>query len=249
MSGFKDHFSARAPLYARYRPRYPEPLFSWLSAITPSHDRAWDCATGSGQAAASLCHHFDLVIATDPSTSQIAASIREPGPAYAAMTAERAAIADGSVALITVAQALHWFDTHAFFGEALRVLEPGGILAVWSYGLCTITPAIDRVIERFYAERLDGFWSPERAMVDDGYASVSLPLPEITAPSFSMDERWSLDHLVGYLSTWSAVAKFAAQTGEDAVAPVASELGSLWGDPASSRRVTWPLALRVGRSG
>ena len=248
MKGFEDHFSARAPLYARYRPRYPDSLFTWLAAITPSRRRAWDCATGSGQAAVSLCRHFDLVIATDASTSQIAPSLRAPGPVYAAMTAERAAIANGSVALVTIAQALHWFDAGAFFGEAQRVLEPRGVIAAWSYGLCSITPSIDRVIERFYADTLKDYWPPERAMVDDGYASVTLPIPEIAAPPFTMEARWSLEHMLGYLSTWSAVTRFAATTGKDAMASLAPELGSLWPDAETARLVRWTLTLRVGRA-
>lgn len=50
-----DHFSRQAPDYAKYRPGYPEALFSWLADRTPGHDLAWDVGCGSGQAAVQRC--------------------------------------------------------------------------------------------------------------------------------------------------------------------------------------------------
>ena len=43
--------------------------------------------------------------------------------------------------LVTVAQALHWFDIQAFFSEVKRVLKNGGVLAAWTYGLLEVNPA------------------------------------------------------------------------------------------------------------
>lgn len=52
--GFADHFSVRSRDYARFRPSYPPALFAWLAETAPARRLAWDCATGSGQAAAGL---------------------------------------------------------------------------------------------------------------------------------------------------------------------------------------------------
>jgi methylase of polypeptide subunit release factors len=68
---FKDHFSRHAADYAKFRPRYPNELFAYLASISPSHERAWDCATGNGQAAGALAAKFHSVIATDGSAKQI----------------------------------------------------------------------------------------------------------------------------------------------------------------------------------
>ncbi|MEK7716601.1 MAG: SAM-dependent methyltransferase, partial [Pseudomonadota bacterium] len=68
---FKDHFSQHAGDYARYRPDYPEALFAFLTKSVTQHELAWDCGTGNGQAALGLAGHFDRVIATDPSQTQI----------------------------------------------------------------------------------------------------------------------------------------------------------------------------------
>jgi hypothetical protein len=71
---FNDHFSCVSRGYASFRPLYPDPLFTWLAGITPATDEAWDCATGTGQAALGLANHFRHVTATDASPEQIAAA-------------------------------------------------------------------------------------------------------------------------------------------------------------------------------
>jgi len=53
-NNFKDHFSVNSEKYSKYRPDYPAALFKFLSSLTPGQDLAWDCATGSGQAAHGL---------------------------------------------------------------------------------------------------------------------------------------------------------------------------------------------------
>ena len=247
MVTFRDHFSAQSPLYAQYRPRYPAALYSWLATLAPSRHRAWDCGTGNGQAASALLEHFGVVVASDASTSQLAQSHRDPGPAYAAMTAESAALASGSMALVTVAQALHWFNTDDFFAEAMRVLEPEGVLAVWSYGLLTITPAIDAVIGRINKTTLGDYWPPERAHVDDCYASLVLPMKSIAPPDFVMEEWWPLSRVLGYLRTWSAVLRLSSVAGIDPVEALTPELTRLRGDVEEARLIRWPLATRAGR--
>src|SRR4051812_8356731 len=118
MSSFADHFSRTAEAYAAFRPHYPDGLFEWLAVVAPTRDRAWDCATGSGQAATGLAKHFAHVVATDPSTAQLAHASASPRVTYVAMTAECAALGARSVALVTVAQALHWIDRLSFYDEA-----------------------------------------------------------------------------------------------------------------------------------
>jgi SAM-dependent methyltransferase len=247
MSGFADHFSMQAGSYAQYRPLYPASLFSWLAERAPSRERAWDCGTGSGQAAVALSRHFDTVIATDPSASQIGHAKPTDGVRYAVMTAERSAIATASVSLVTVAQALHWFDLSAFYREVQRVLVPGGVLAVWSYGLLTIEPAIDELIAHFYTDTVGPYWPAERAIVDAGYGTLDFPFAEEEAPAVAMEAEWTAGQLLGFLSTWSAVARFRSARGEDPMPRFAEALSERWGDRSLAKRVCWPLSLRMGR--
>ena len=249
MTSFSDHFSADASSYARFRPGYPRALFEWLASMAPDRRRAWDCGTGSGQAAVPLADHFAHVVATDPSSAQLAHANRHSRVDYAAMSAERSALAAGSVSLVTVAQALHWFDQPAFFAEVRRVLAARGMVAVWSYGLLTLHDAtLDDVIRRFHGETVGPYWTPERRLVDEGHRTLVLPFERLDAPTFSMQAEWTLGHFAGYLSTWSAVKRARAATGTDPVPGVIELLRAAWGSEQNARRVEWPLTLHAGRA-
>ena len=117
MSTFKDHFSAASGRYAAYRPDYPAALFEWLAGLCDRHDTAWDCATGSGQAALGLAPHFRRVVATDASAEQVRHAVAHPSIDYRVAQAEDSGLADHSVDLVTVAQAAHWFDLPRFYAE------------------------------------------------------------------------------------------------------------------------------------
>lgn len=244
---FADHFSSRSADYARYRPHYPKTLFSWLSGLAPAHGLAWDCATGSGQAALSLTAHFSQVIATDASAEQLARAVQHPAIDYREASAEQSGLADASIDLLTVAQALHWFDTRAFFNEAQRVLKPGGVIAAWTYQLLTIDAGIDALIGHLYREIVGHYWPPQRALVEAGYDAIDLPFARVPAPAFAMQEDWQLGHLVGYLGTWSAVKRYREETGDDPLQRIIGDLQQAWGEPQQSKPVSWPLGLLVGR--
>jgi SAM-dependent methyltransferase len=247
MASFPDHFSGIAAAYARHRPHYPAALFDWLAASAPDRDRAWDCGTGNGQAAKALAERFGEVVATDPSVAQLANAARTENLAYVAMTAEQVALGDRTIGLVTVAQALHWFERAPFYREVDRVLRPGGILAAWSYALATIDPEIDAILSQFYGQTLASYWPTERAVVDAGYAGIDFPYPEFSHPRFEMETEWSLAQLGGYLSTWSAVRRYRTQLGADPLPAIMYTLATVWGRPSMMRRVRWPLTLRVGR--
>lgn len=246
--GFSDHFSGVASEYAEFRPLYPEPLFDWLADLAPRRDVAWDCATGSGQAAVALASRFERVIATDASARQVAVASPHARVVYRVAPAEASGLPPASVDLVTVAQALHWFDRPAFYAEARRVVRPGGVVAAWTYGHPTIDePSADFLLQRLYSDTVGPYWPKERALVDAAYRTIDFPFPEVAPPLFEMETSWPLAALVGYVATWSAVTRFRAVKGNDPVAPFAEALAGAWGDPLRPRRITWPLALRVGR--
>lgn len=249
MSGpaFKDHFSGHASGYARSRPGYPDALFDWLASLTERRDTAWDCGTGSGQAALPLARRFRAVAATDASAAQVRMARRAPGVLYAAAAAEHAPLRSDSVDLIAVSQALHWFDFAAFFAEAARVARPGAALAAWAYGNCRVSPGVDAAYDRLYGEVLGPFWPPERVHVEQGYRTIPLPFPPLPAPGFAMQADWDLAGFLGYLDTWSAAQRYRKQLGRDPIAPVRTALEEAWGDPSTPRRVSWPLVLLAAR--
>ena len=247
MSGFADHFSRDSGAYAKFRPGYPPELFAWLATLPARRSVAWDCGTGTGQAAALLTPHFDLVLASDPSRGQLAAADRTSGALYVAASSEQSGLAAHRVDLVTVAQALHWFDRDRFYREVSRVIAPGGGFAAWCYGVLRSTPAVDAVIARFYRETVGPWWPPERALVENGYRDIAIPIEEAAAPPFSIEARLTLDELLGYIRTWSAVGRFIAGRGHDPIPELGDALRPVWGEPAAARSVTWPLTVRAGR--
>jgi len=245
---FHDHFSRVAARYADFRPRYPAALFDHLATLVARESTVWDCAAGNGQATFDLAAHFDRVIGTDASREQIAAATSDPRIEYRVAPAEQSGLPERSVALVTVAQALHWFDFDRFYAEAKRVLTMNGVIAVWAYGINTVEGnAVNRIIQEFYAKTVGPYWPPERRFVEEGYRTIPFPFVEITTPAFRMEARWTLHQLLGYFSTWSATNRYIKTTGRNPLESLATDLMRVWGDTGVSRSVLWPLSIRVGR--
>ncbi len=244
---FKDNFSDVAEGYRRYRPTYPEALFGWLGEAAPRRDRAWDCGCGSGQASLLLAPHFAHVDATDPSAAQIAKAEPHDRVHYAVASAEASGLPDGVADLVTVAQAIHWFDIDAFYREVRRVARPTGLLAVIGYGFLRVGPEIDALLDHLYRDVVGPFWPPERRHIDEGYRTIPFPFETLAAPAFAIERDWSADHLMGYIATWSAVSRYRQERGDDPLDGPGDALRQAWGD--GQRPVRWPVFLKVGRVG
>jgi ubiquinone/menaquinone biosynthesis C-methylase UbiE len=245
---FADHFSASAAAYAAFRPRYPRRLFEMLADLCPRRELAWDCATGSGQAASGLVEHFDRVIATDASAQQIALAEPHPRIDYRVAPAERSEVDAQSADIVAVAQALHWLRLDEFYAEVRRVLRPGGILAVWCYAIFQVEgDEVDGALRRFYDETVGPFWSPERRLVEEGYRALPFPFEEVSIPTTSIEADLDLRACLGYVATWSAVKRYRDARREDPIPALHAGLTPLWGDPARRRRVRWPILMRAGR--
>jgi SAM-dependent methyltransferase len=245
---FKDHFSGHAADYSSFRPAYPAALFEQIALLASAHDLAWDCATGNGQAALGLAPYFRAVLATDASRQQVGQARIHERVAYVVAPAERSPLANGSVDIVTVAQAVHWFDLERFYAEVRRVSKPGGVLAVWCYHFPAVSPEVDAVLRRLY-DVLGHDRPAEWRLIESGYAELPFPFEEISAPRFQIARRWALDHLLDYVRTASACRRYLRETGTDPTNVVRQELEATWGDPVHEREVIWPLILKVGRIG
>jgi len=242
-----DHFSSQSVEYSLYRPGYPHKLFEYLATLCPCRELAWDCATGNGQAAIGLAGYFAKVIASDISAEQINKATAHEKIDYRVGSAEHSGIESLCVDLIMVAQALHWFDIESFYVEVRRVLKPQGVLAVVSYQLPRIKPDIDAVTDEFHRDILGEYWPPERCHVDNAYGDIPFPLEEIPSPGLQMLHNWTLDEFLGYLQSWSAVARFEKEKQQSPIDLISMKLGTLWGEFETTQAVQWPLTLRIGK--
>jgi SAM-dependent methyltransferase len=249
IAAFRDLFSAQAAGYAAHRPTYPPPLFAWLASIAPARTLAWDCATGSGQAALGLAPHFARVIATDASAAQLAHAGPAPNVEYRVARAEASGLLDGAADVVNVAQAVHWFDLDAFYAEARRVLAPGGVLALSSYGSAWLDePALADAFARFEHETLGDYWPDGRRHVGEGLRALPFPFAELTPPPVTLERRWTLAELLGYARSWSATARYVDRHGHDPVETLGATLRPAWGDASRTRLVRWPFVVRAGRA-
>lgn len=247
MPCFKDHFSTQSSDYSKYRPDYPQELYDFILSEVNEHKTAWDCGTGNGQAAIVLSQYFEKVFATDPSAEQIKNASPKSNIEYRVASAENSTLPDNSIDLITVAQALHWFDFEKFFAEVKRVSKPDAAIAVWSYELCKVDEEINKIFMKFYRDILEDYWAPERKHVENAYRDIPFPFTEVKEQVFYMKKQWNLQDFIGYLSTWSAVQKYIKINGTNPLELVAADFEKAWINPAAVKEVSFPVTVKTGK--
>jgi ubiquinone/menaquinone biosynthesis C-methylase UbiE len=241
----KDNFSSQSDQYAKYRPGYPAAFFEYLNTILTGTQNAWDCGTGNGQVATLLAKMFDTVYATDISQSQLDNAAHADNIIYSVQPAEQTDFPDHHFDLVIVAQAIHWFDFEKFYAEVKRTCKENALLIVIGYGILHVSPEIDAVIGRFYKNVIGPYWDKERRYIDEQYQTIPFPFKEIQMPRFSNTYAWTMEHLIGYLNTWSAVKHFTKQNGTNPVDDLRKEIAAVW--MQDEIEVSFPLLLRVGR--
>lgn len=249
MKEVKDNFSKQAKGYSKFRPVYPNALFNEILSHVNDRRSCWDCATGNGQIASVMSDHFNEIVATDISDSQLESAVRKPNINYLNCRAEQTPFNDNSFDLITVGQAIHWFDFEAFNAEVKRVSRPNGVIAIIGYGLMYANDAFDELLLKFYNEKIGKYWDPERKHIDSRYASVPFPFEEINlSRNYSIDVKWNRDKLEGYLNTWSSVNRYISQNGQNPVDSFVQELNKsgVWNED-QWLDVHFPLFIKLGR--
>ena len=240
----KDNFSTQSSSYARYRPSYPQELYKFLKEKLTITETAWDCGTGNGQVAGELANFFQKVEATDISKQQLENAVRKPNIQYFVQRAEETNFQDKTFDLVTVGQAVHWFNFKTFYSEVERVLKPNGIIAIIGYSLFKSNLETDKLIHKFYKDIIGPFWDEERRYLDEKYQTIPFPFQEIETPAFQQEYQWSFDHLIGYLETWSAVKHYEKEKGENPVNLIKNELKTAFGN---ENKIVFPILLRLGK--
>ena len=186
------------------------------------------------------------MIATDPSAEQIGQAPVHPRISWRVAPAEASGLDAASVDVVTVAQALHWFDLPRFWLEAKRVVRRGGLIVACSYGIPFMDDdAMTAELRRLHDDIVGPYWPTERGHINLRYQAIEFPFQRLSAPPFGMRKHWTIEELAGYLSTWSATRRYIAGNGSDPVAPFIDGLRAIWG--AGRRDVRWPLTVLAGR--
>ena len=241
----KDNFSTQAKAYSQYRPYYPPEMISYIVNFVIDKAVALDVATGNGQVAAALTPYFKEVYGTDISAKQLQNATPAPNLIYKEGSAEDTGFKNEQFSLITVAQAIHWFEFDTFYAEVKRILKPDGIFAVMGYGLFSTNPETDIIINHFYKDIIGSYWDTERRYIDENYTTIPFPFKEINTKKFTNHFTWTFEQLTGYLETWSAVQHYIKQNGTNPIDLIRDDLQASWGN--SDKQVTFPLLLRIGK--
>jgi ubiquinone/menaquinone biosynthesis C-methylase UbiE len=242
----KDLFSTQANIYAAFRPTYPKELYDFIYSQLNARQKAWDCATGNGQVAGYLADSFQEVYATDISQQQLNNAIKKDNIFYSVSPGEKTSFAAKQFDLITVAQALHWFDRDRFYEEATRVGKEGSLLAIWGYAFLNIQPDIDKIIMNFYSNVVGSYWDEARRLVETEYRTLSFPFKKIESPTFDIATTWTLNHLTGYLESWSATQNYIKATGNNPLPEVLAQLERVW-QKGDNKPVRFPVFLKLFR--
>ncbi|MEQ8220120.1 MAG: class I SAM-dependent methyltransferase [Arenibacter sp.] len=243
-----DRFYEQSKIYSQYRPTYPARLYQYIYSFCEAKNACWDCGTGNGQVAVVLSKSFAQVFASDISKQQIQQAVRLDNIEYTVQRAEQTSFVNDSFDLITVAQAVHWFDLHAFNHEVKRVLKPNGIIAIWGYGLLRINAEIDPIILHFYNNIIGAYWDKERDYIDLKYSSIPFNFDEIDIKdTFKIETSWTLLELEGYFNSWSSVQNFMKKNnGHNPVDQLIKEISLKWN--SLRQKITFPIFMRLGRN-
>ncbi len=238
----KDNFSKQANIYAKYRPQYPAELFEFIFSRVNTFDCAIDMATGNGQAAIILAKKFNTILANDLSQKQIDSAVSTNNIEYSVQKAENTTYPNHCADLITVAQALHWFDFTKFFTEVTRLLKPQGTFVAWCYGLNSVNKEVDEITKDFYTNIVGPFWDAERKHIENNYRSIPFPW-KMEEKQFFYNVNWTLEEYLGYLSSWSSVQHYKNKMGSDPILDIEKKLKIVWINKAL--KVTFPIHLNL----
>ncbi|KAK1422027.1 hypothetical protein QVD17_24868 [Tagetes erecta] len=257
-----ERFLKQAKEYSKARPGYPKELFDFIASKTLCHDVAWDVGTGSGQAAASLASIYKNVIATDTSIKQLEfapklSNIRYEctSPNMSMSELEQKIGPESSIDLVTVAQALQWFDLDTFFNQVKWVLKkPNGVIAVWCYTIPNVDDEFDLVLKKSYMESKPYSVGSARGMMEDKYASIKFPFAPVdgcdhTGPfEFQTKKLMTLDEFLTYVRSTAAYQTAKDQGVELLNDGMIEEFTSAWKEDANEQKsVSFPVYLRIGK--
>ena len=205
---------------------------------------------------------YKSVIATDTSPKQLEFATKLPNiryqhtsPVMSLVELEKKVAAESSVNLVTIAQAMHWFDLPVFYQQVKWVLKkPHGVIAAWCYTTPEVNDSMNRILQRFYE---NPYWDPQRKLVDDKYIGINFPFEPVdgadsTGPfEFANERLMGLEDYFTYLRSWSAYQKAKEKGVELLSEDVVEDFKRAWSEDGNNgqKLVRFPVYLRIGKAG
>lgn len=224
-----------ARLYARGRPYHQDVVIERIRErlnLDGKLDRALDVACGTGLSCVALKATAKEVFGVDISIEMLEQAVRDERIDYAVCLAERLAVNDAAVDLVTVSSAFHWFDRDPFLAETKRVLKRSGWLVVYNNIFFSRMKENAEFRNWFNSTHLKQFPTPARD---------NRPFNEQDAERagfrfverewYTNDVPWDANELVDYLLTQtnvSAVVEDGAWTLEEVRRYLGREVGQFF---------------------
>lgn len=170
---------------------------------------------------------------------------------------ERDVAPQSSIDVVTIAQAIHWFDLPSFYKQVKWVLKkPHGVIAAWCYTVPEVNDSVDAVLQQFYRISTGPYWEPQRKLVDQKLSSIDFPFEPVdgvdhTGPfQFVAERSMVFDNYLTYLRSWSAY-QTAREKGLELLSDdVIEEFKRAWAENGEDQKVVkYPIYLRIGRVG
>ncbi len=239
-------FSDRVELYVRYRPGYPDALVRALVdevGLDPSWTVA-DVGSGTGISSELLLRTGCAVYAVEPNPEMRAAAEEalagDPGFHSVAGRAEETGLPDRCVDLVTAGQAFHWFDRERTRAEWLRILRPGGRVALfWNSRRTESTPFL-RAYEALLRRYATDYEQVDHARIDDAVLARFFGGPFETR-IFDNAQDFDFDGLRGRLLSSS----YAPGPGHPDHEPMLRALREIFDERQEDGRVRWEYDTRL----
>ncbi|KAL6177237.1 hypothetical protein ACLB2K_048763 [Fragaria x ananassa] len=151
---------------------------------------------------------------------------------------------ENSVDLITVAEAIHWFDLPQFYSLVRRLLrKAGGVIAVWGYNHTVVSPDFDLLMKPLHKKMLP-YYDPKTSYLWEGYRTLPFPFESVglgregEPMELDIKREQSFQGLVRFMRSCSAVTTAKDQGVDLLPEEVIEEMKRVWGGPDLVRSVT-----------
>lgn len=208
-----------------------------------------------------MAEHYEQVVGTDVSEAQLERAMPHPRVRYLHIplnTNDNEIISmiggENSVDLVTIAQAVHWFDLPRFYSLVSRLLrKPGGVIAVWGYNRITVSPTFDPLMKRFEDAALP-FYNSNIKYIFDEYKTLPFPFESVglgfegSPLALDIPKELSFDRFLRMVGSWSAVITAKSQGVDLLSEEVVKEFESAWGEPELVRSVRYKAFMLAGKA-